>query len=355
MRIVVAALLLVPSLAFAKDKPLPGAQRQPPLFIDEAGSALRLLSADEGYRIKAYVEVSGGSSGTDQLTIEWKQKGKLLATAECDERFDVPSKWVRAECTSGPNPITAKGAIDAELIYWDDQAEKEYLVRTFKVNVKTWKEASGSTLWQIVPDDLLGAAWVVHGGYQYPLIRFWASVDNGEGVGALRCAVDGKKLEDVKAVLSPVTRNDPIEADHIPAKGDRQRYRWIHLELRPELRYGEKNLNTSAVLVFLIENPGKWDCQLRLDRRAVRQFLFTVDDKGFIVQNEIQSGKNPIPTLPGVVLIDVRIPGDTGYDTRLRPDAMKKSMGFGLPWPDHPNVKLIHAAFPPASGLPDPR
>jgi hypothetical protein len=26
-----------------------------------------------------------------------------------------------------------------------------------------------------------------------------------------------------------------------------------------------------------------------------------------------------------------------------------------LPWPDHPNVKTIQAAFPPASGLPDPK
>jgi hypothetical protein len=42
--------------------------------------------------------------------------------------------------------------------------------------------------------------------------------------------------------------------------------------------------------------------------------------------------------------------GKDVLDARLRPDAMKKSRGFGLPWPKPPSTP-----FPKASGLPDPK
>jgi hypothetical protein len=58
--------------------------------------------------------------------------------------------------------------------------------------------------------------------------------------------------------------------------------------------------------------------------------------------------------LPNIVLIDMRIPADTGFDQRIRSDAMKKSAGFGLPWPEQPKVQQVQSAFPPSSGLPDP-
>jgi hypothetical protein len=67
----------------------------------------------------------------------------------------------------------------------------------------------------------------------------------------------------------------------------------------------------------------------------------------------MQKGAHPVPTMSNVVLIDMKIPADNGVEKRIRPDAMKKSIGFGLPWPDGPTVKEIQAAFPPASGLPD--
>jgi len=53
--------------------------------------------------------------------------------------------------------------------------------------------------------------------------------------------------------------------------------------------------------------------------------------------------------------IELGIPKDAKVDTRIRSDAMKKSRGFGLPWPDHPRTRELRASFPPTSGLPDPR
>jgi hypothetical protein len=72
-----------------------------------------------------------------------------------------------------------------------------------------------------------------------------------------------------------------------------------------------------------------------------------------VEQAEMQSGKNPVPALNDrVVLIDLRLGKDAAtYDKRINPDAMRKSMGFGLAWPDHPQVKAIQVSFPPKSGV----
>jgi hypothetical protein len=49
----------------------------------------------------------------------------------------------------------------------------------------------------------------------------------------------------------------------------------------------------------------------------------------------------------------MKIPAGSGVEQRIRPDAMKRSLRFGIPWPDHPRAKELQAAFPPPSGLPD--
>jgi hypothetical protein len=175
-----------------------------------------------------------------------------------------------------------------------------------------------STLYQIVPDDLLAAAYARVGYTQAqgtelkPELLFWATTKDYDRNPVLRCTVDGKALEEE-------TIGKQYTIDKVRA---------------------------------MIDNPGKWDCKLRAGGKTVREFLFTVNDKGFIEPDEMQTGAPP--TFPGVALIDVRIPKDNGFDTGVRPDAMRKSMGFGLPWPNSPKVKTVQAAFPPASGLPDP-
>jgi hypothetical protein len=124
----------------------------------------------------------------------------------------------------------------------------------------------------------------------------------------------------------------------------------------PGFHFGSKDqhgLYDPARMQWIIDNPGKWDCTLRKDGHQIREFIFTVDDKGMVEQSELQRGKHPLPTLPNVVVIDMKIPADNGVEERIRPEAMKKSIGFGVPWPDGPKAAELQAAFPPASGLPD--
>ncbi len=47
------------------------------------------------------------------------------------------------------------------LIYWDDQSEKEYLVRTFKMTAYHFKGQWET--WQIFPDDVLAAGYAYEG------------------------------------------------------------------------------------------------------------------------------------------------------------------------------------------------
>ena len=92
---------------------------------------------------------------------------------------------------------------------------------------------------------------------------------------------------------------------------------------------------------------------LRRSGHKVREFMFTVNGKGLVEPSEMQKGTHPLQTLSNVALIDMKIPADNGVEQRIRPDAMKKSIGFGVPWPDGAKVNEIQAAFPPASGMPD--
>ena len=106
--------------------------------------------------------------------------------------------------------------------------------------------------------------------------------------------------------------------------------------------------------MWMIDHPGARSCQLRSEGKAIREFAFSVD-KGMILPNTMQSASGVEPMIQGAAMIDMRIPKDSKWDERIRPDAMKKSRAFGLPWPVHANVKAIHAAMPAASGLPDPK
>jgi hypothetical protein len=99
-------------------------------------------------------------------------------------------------------------------------------------------------------------------------------------------------------------------------------------------------------LDYLGRYPGKWDCMMRLKGKQIRQLLFTVNAKGGVDADPAQAGP---PTFDNVAPIELRFGKDI-LDVRVRPDAMKKSRGFGLPWPKPPATK-----FPPASGLPDPK
>ena len=361
------SLLLVAFPAIAAAAPLPGSQHNPPLVLDEAAVHLDVygLGQGEGYGFRAYVEMTGFASGTDLARLEWVSKGKVVATAKCD--LGINEGYAAGTCENRESKLKVTGPIEARLVYWDDHEEKEYLVRTFKVSVHHWKGTWDA--WQIAPDDVLTTAWMYmahddenNGTYRYPLLYLWFTSNDYLKDPVLRCKVGEKKIPDIELGSQSGADLQDITADYNPKKGERVFYHWTKQKFLVNIYWGERSTlkydmpKTVEADRVLSDNPGTWSCGLRSEGKTIRQINFTVDGKGMIQQDEIQTGKNPIPTVsPRVVLVDVRLTKDSAaYDKRINPAAMKKSMQFGLPWPDHPKVKEIHASYPPKSGLADP-
>jgi hypothetical protein len=371
----VVSLLLCASGALAAPPasrsagPPPSSQHNPPVILDEAGVHVRLIGrGSDGYNFAGYIELSGVTSRTDLARIDWKQKGKLIASAKCQLNIEVDNKYAYGSCDNRDVNATVTGDVEGELIYWDDQEEKEYLVRTFKARIHSGKGLAWT--WQFSPDDLLASAWMYLGNeqadnstYRRPTLYFWTS-GGGYLKPSFRCTVNGTtRIEDFEG--SPQSGSDAaeLEADYLPEKGDRVTYRWKKQKLLLDIYWGKRDTlkwempTATPQGRVLGDNPGKWECKVRHEGKAVRMLYFTVDADGMVQQDEMQSGEGAIPTVsPRVALVDIRLtPDSASFDERIVPAALKASMGFGLPWPKHAKVKEIHASYPPKSGQPDPK
>jgi hypothetical protein len=326
-----------------KGKRLMGPDQNPPRFIDHSMAWLMLQRNGAGYKFSVEQLPMGWTyHDSDVYRLEWKQGGKLIATGKCgwNENSIV-------ECHYDEKPLMAKGAIEATLILSDDTDGNEYVLNTYKVNVAKFT-SYGDPLWQIVPDDVLATAWV-NGQMKGNNIafRFWVAADLKSPLKA-RCTVDGKKkVPDFG--IGTQTDDPSIEAQTYAKKGDGVKYIWYRVSggtpIAPGMPPADAALSGDYVK-YLGEYPGSWECDVRNDGKVIRKLLFKVNDKGLIEPDPLQAG---MPTAEGVVPIDLRFGKDI-IDTRVRPDAMKKSRGFGLAWPKAPTKP-----FPPASGLPDPK
>ncbi|HEX5061108.1 MAG TPA: hypothetical protein VFV99_17200 [Kofleriaceae bacterium] len=323
-----------------------GLEANPPKLVDESSTTVSVWRNGNGYFPRAKATIAGTTQAPSNMyRLEWKQGAKLLATLKCSWQQSDNRKqdWNTVECEDNNLSLTAKGAIEANLIYTDDQQGVDYLVRTYKVTVAKYP-SKGDPVWQVVPDDVLATAWAHQGGESVK-IRFWLGMDNTSV--ELRCTVDGKKLPDIK--MSGHADDNNIEATVYDNKANATKYVWqqaggggtdVQVGMPP------KDFKPSdGIVQYLGQYPGKWDCIVRQNGKQLREVLFTVNNKGSIDADPNQPGVYPSWVVP----IELRFGKDI-LDGRVRPDAMKKSRGFGLPWPKPPTTK-----FPAASGLPDPK
>jgi hypothetical protein len=359
-----AIFVILGSMAASADaKPLPAIQHQPAVVLNLPSVWINLGSFDvSGYKVNASLLVSGATSASDRLRFEWKSGGKVVGVGKCQSQYDEKSKTLNGTCGIEDN-IKAKGPIQIDVIYTDDQEDKDYLVTTLKTDVKNWKGIGKAEYWGIVPDDLLSVAFVYFANersvFHRPLFQFWSTANLLGREPTFRCSVDGKKLPDFTAHIDnphgPGSGYSEIESSFTNPKEHRT-YSFRHFEIDPGFHFGRKDDfggNDASQVRWAIDSPGKWDCFLRIDGKSVRELLFTVNDQGMIEQSEMQKGAHMVPMVPSLALVDMKIPHNNGFELRIRPEAMKKSIGFGFPWPDGPSVKEIQASFPPASGLSD--
>jgi hypothetical protein len=352
---------LAPALASAAGgPPQPGDKHDPALFVDFGSVWINAVSYDNDYSANAAFRIYGASSTKDRARMEWRAGGKIIGTAECTSEFFEKPRTLNAQCSLEKH-VSATGPVDVAVIYVDDQTDAEYLVATYHVTVKSWKGIGKTQNFGILPDDALAVAFVRHWygdtAFHVPIFEFWTTSNKILGDGTMRCTVDGKKLPDFDAHID--TDQGALQKEievRVTTPTSNRTYLYEHIGVEPDFHFGSKDdhgIYDPERMRWIIDNPGKWDCMLRKDGHQVRQFTFTVNAKGMVEQSEMQGGKHPIPTLANVVLVDMKIPADNGLELRVRPDAMKKSIGFGVAWPDGARAAELRAALPPASGQGD--
>jgi hypothetical protein len=304
-------------------------------YADESSVWIASGNGGDGALIDAGAEIGGLQKG-DRVRLDIKQGGKVVASETCElENRTLIDGLDGVKCSDRSKSFKKPGPLQADLIVESDADDKQYLVRTFNVNVKKW----GNPDWQIDADDRLGAAYIVQNKDSKPLIRFWASAVADGSAPTLECKVDGKALPYIEGSWDTP---HSIQADII--KGN-NRTTWTWSDVKYELQtYEGDNFKP----VELTKYPGAWDCLLRRYGVTLRQFKFTVDGKGKVQPHPMQSAKGGATLAPQVVQIDMVIPKGNGWDQRIKPDLIKKSRGFGMPWPQHDSVKTVLAALPPA-------
>ena len=343
---------------------LPLASEQtPPKFLDVTNLGVDGASSDDGYRPRIVSQIHGVTSDADAVRFEVMQKGKVLVNQRCALK-GLDKEVARVECTYEGKALKVTGDLTAQLVFIDDKAEKEYLLREFKLKVAAFTFV-GRTGYQVLQDDTLGEAylWQKQTGDRftdYSLYGYFWSANGDSFAGKLRCTVGGAKTPDID--VSTDTGKLMVEAlDN--ASGEERRHKWNQNTLRFEhLFFGKRDEvikfrdsgGDYKDTRFLGDNPGDWVCDLRKEGAVVRTFRFHVNDQGRIDPHPAQSVAGAPMVRPGVVMVDVRLPAKNTYDLRVRGAAIKGSMAYGMPWPKHDSLKEMLAAAPADSGFPDP-
>lgn len=373
LALLVAALAGGATPASAGGLPPPASKLEPPRFIDEPMTELFLLNRLGGYVFTIRSTFHGPSSDSDALRIDLVHEGKTIASQRCPLGSTLRKTGIPFQCDYEGKPVKAVGELTANLIYIDDQAEKDYLLRQFHVTVGLfpWMKERH---YQILQDDMLGTAFLTHqtespiyeGQGDHELVfQYWTTARHREAP-VLRCTVDGKRIPDERT--SGVGVGGPIEVDMLAGKEKRvyswsssgftpSRLLWGTFEEVKETRgwstWDHAKANAEGYH-FLADHPGSWTCDARVEGQAIRQFTFQVNEKGRVLPSAAQSAPG-FPLLPpGVVHVEMRIPAKGHGETRFRPQAIRKSMRYGMPWPVHPAFEAFKKSLPPASGLPDP-
>jgi hypothetical protein len=367
LRFLLPALVASPLAAHAGGPPS-GMTHTPPRFVDEADLYVSLWNpagGNGGYKFRVSAHLFGVGSDADAVRVDWTQNGKTIASQRCPLRVDGDQALITA-CDYAPKDdkwLTTTGKISANLVYVDDQDSKEYLLRKATVDVGTfyWQKKK---LYQVVADDLLGSAiaWhrtttdEFHRGEHEVRFYFWAA--KGVNVDAkFRCAIDGKKEKDLDGQMGG---DNDIEMDD-DASGKVIHYHWTHVEAysnkmfwgtRDEVTKARNGAPAADALV-LGEHPGLWECEIRQAGASVRTLRFKVDDKGRIEQPPAQAALDGAHLHDSEALVEIDLP-KTPYDDRVRPDAIRASMPYGLPWPKDAAVQAHLKTLPAASGFPNP-
>ena len=352
------------------------AQDAPVRMVDESELYVRLWTPNHetGYVVRVDATVYGVTSSQDAIRLDVKQGRRQIATVRCPFRArDENAGQLRCE-TSRDTPLTATGDVTVDLVYVDDVAESTEVIRTLQLRVNAypyWIRSDGSRQimgsdWQIDGADMLGTAFAY---MQSPSLQqteanepqamsFYAAFSGSySGRSAvLRCTAGGTRIPDRTVSMSSF--GDFVGEERLSPQSEIRRVGWYRTRItvqdlwwgtRIEIPASGTGYNT-AETVFLGQYPGLWSCDLRSEGNVLRTFRFTADAQGRVVPHAEQSGPGALRMLPGLALIDVRLPSPNTIDTIVDPAAIRRASQFGRAWTQPDAVREMLGALPPALG-----
>lgn len=387
-----AALALAPLSALAQQSPAPR-------YIDETELEVRLLNQSGANDAGAYhLHVEGTVyeriGASDAVRVDVKVGSRTLASRRCEfgSARDDDGGAGRLDCTIETD-LTAMGPVRVDLVYMDDQDDSATLFRTLNLRVVrfwSWEGMNGNrprhrAQFQVVGDDLLGAAYGYHIGESVDLNRgrgqmqfyFWTSSGRSGARNlpanlnnaTLRCSVDGTRLHDLEAGTQTTGSSYDVQnrvfTTRAPQDEDVESWTWNRVVIRP---YGmwwgshadavRRNIDTepeAARSLIMGDHPGAWVCDLRAAGRVVRQFRFTVGADGRMMQHPELVGPGAMRVVPGVTMVDMRFARANDFDFSFQPAAIRASAPYGRPWTNPEAVREMLGALPPAVGSSEPR
>jgi hypothetical protein len=343
----------------------------PTRALDESGLHVYLWSSspETGYVVRASTGIHGVTGANDAIRVDVKQRDRTLATRRCPIQR-TSGAWGRFECEVGSDaPLTATGELTIEIHYVDDVAETTALLRTLAVNVVAypyWVRSEGrrqimGNSYQIDGSDLLGTAFaymVDPGSDMTSLdgrthdVQFYASF-SGQFTWRsvmLRCdTADGVRID---RRLSIESISDSSATERLSPTAELRTVGWYRAKLESiDLWWGRPfPLPDGVDIVFLGEHPGLWSCAVRSEGQVLRTFRFVVGDDGRIVPHAEETGAGAMRMIPGLHLVDVRLPSPSPMDAAIDPAAIRRASQYGRPWSSPEGVREMLGALPPASG-----
>lgn len=352
------------------------AQTAPVRMVDETELYVRLWtpSPEGGYQVRVDSIVYGVGSDQDAIRLDVRQGSRALTSVRCPfDARDEDAGRLRCE-TSSDTRLTATGDITVDMVYVDDVAESTEVIRTLNLRVNAypyWVRSDGSrqimgSMYQIDGSDQLGTAfaYMEHPSLQQTeanesqRITFYTSFSGSYSgrSAALRCMVDGQRIPDRRVSWSSYA--DYGADERLDPTSDTRHVGWYRSRIQIEdLWWGPRiplpasgsGYNT-AETQFLGEHPGLWSCDLRSEGNVLRTFRFQVDAAGRVAAHAEESGAGAMRVLPGLHLIDVRLPTPNAIDAAVDPAAIRRASQYGRAWTSGAAVAEMLGALPAASG-----
>jgi len=298
------------------------------------------------YRVLVKGALYGANQG-DALRLEWKKGRRTLATTRCPVRYRNAF-----DCKIEGDKLTKTGEHRLIATLIDQNTDAEIPVLDAKPVIESARtmgyHQDGSyhfPAFYVNQDERMGLAYVTNPTDGVLRFFFWRSEETDESRHPqinFRC----RKAEDApwqgftaqRMISDPRNaRNTLRQLVHVRVHDgsgrneERQTRLWwremVDVQFPAKVSFRGEPLDEHV-------EEATWTCQYREDGVAVRTFWLFVSEEGRLFSPEAQRGRDGLPfAIHNFRVLNVGFPEEATYGESFDGPAMKRSFGYGRPWP----------------------